>query len=147
MAKISSQNVFPRHGCRGTERAHSYRMAWVWPLLPSVLLRRVSFLLRLLCALQSEGRSFLGHIKTQLGRRHWCVDLGPVYERLPNGCLSQHRRTEARSDGMRELESDHPWASTVDLQIYLEGFDKGERFVLDTLNREGRVLGASVRLE
>jgi hypothetical protein len=36
---------------------------------------------------------------------------------------------------MRELESDHPWASTVDLQIYLEGFDKGEQFAFGNFHK------------
>ena len=72
----------------------------------------------------------MGRTQTLLARKHWGVDLGSVLERLPSGRLIQNERTDARSCGIRELVSAHPWASNIDLQIYLEGFDAGERFAL-----------------
>jgi hypothetical protein len=64
--------------------------------------------------------------------------LGPLLQRLPDGRLIQNARTSARSSGMQELESAHPWASSVDLEIFLRGFDAGELYALRTLDTQER---------
>jgi len=102
------------------------------------VIRRVEYLLRFWYALRLEGRSGLGHIQTLLSKKHWGVDLGSPFERLPDGRLIACVRTDARNQGMQKLESDYPWASTIDLEIFLKGFHAGEQYALGTLDRQLR---------
>lgn len=112
--------------------------AWAWRVVPSPLVRLASHCLRFWYALRLEGRSFYGHIQTLLAKRHWGVDLGPLYENLPGERLFENKRTAARSAGMEALVSEHPWASSIDLQIFLEGFHAGEQYALHMTNRQER---------
>ena len=116
----------------------SRNWGWVWNHVPAPLLRCVTRLLRLWCVLRSEGRSFDGHIRILLSRKSWVVLLGPHWERLPAGDLIPNRRTGARTLGIDNLVCRYPWASTIDREIYLEGFDAGEQFVLGSVNRQGQ---------
>jgi hypothetical protein len=120
--------------------AHTW--AWVWNRIPAFLLRHATTLLRLLYALQSEGRSFLGHTRTLLAKKHWGADLGPVWEHLPSGHLTPNVRTNARDLGIQELVLRHPWASSIDREIFLEGFDVGELYALGTASRSERMRAA-----
>src|SRR5450755_2974447 len=100
--------------------AHSRKswLAWIWRL--RLLAYSLSTLHRIGCVLQSEIRSLFGRIPISLSRTQW-VDFGKAFERLPNGSLSPNKRTADRIAGTRELMSRHPWASSVDRLIYLEG--------------------------
>jgi hypothetical protein len=119
------------------ERVQQRKYAWVWRRMPAFLLRFLTVLLRFGYALRLAGDSFRGHTQTLLARKHWGVDLGPLFECSPDGCLVHDKRTDARNCGMQELVLAHPWANMVDMQIYLEGFDKGEQFVLSSLCKRG----------
>jgi len=87
-------------------------------------------LLRLWYALRHEGRSFVGHTRTLLAKKHWGVDYGPLYESLPDEHLILNKRTDACIRGTQDLAMDYPWASMVDRQIFLRGFDAGEQYAL-----------------
>ncbi len=113
---------------------------WVWRVLPHRVARSVEHLVRFWCALQLESRSFLGRMNTRLSRKHWGVSLGPIYRVSPEGHLVFDARTAARSEGTRILESVRPWASTTEVEIYLEGFHAGEQFVLGSLDIQSRAL-------
>ena len=102
----------------------------VWRLLPSSLYRLLSHLLKFVCALRLAIRSAGGHISVLLSRKQWTVELGKGVRRLPNGCLQPDERTIERSRCIQELSFRYPWASTVERMLFLEGFDKGEQFVL-----------------
>jgi hypothetical protein len=95
---------------------------------------RVTQVNKLVCALRQEGRSFFGRIQTLLERRQWGLILGAALERDSTGQLLPNKRTNARSDGIQELVARYPWASTTDLEIFLSGFDMGERFALHIAN-------------
>jgi hypothetical protein len=82
------------------------------------------------CALSVCAYSFRGHTRGLLSRRWWGVDLGPFYELQPDGSLQENRRTKSRKLCIESIAASRPWASTVDLEILLEGFDWGERFAL-----------------
>jgi hypothetical protein len=112
-------------------RTRQRRWDAVWRYTPSLLLRWATALLRFVCALRLEARSFVGRTRELLAKERWGADLGPLSERLPDGHLSPNRRTDARSRGIQELVSAYPWASSFDLQAYLAGFDAGERFALN----------------
>jgi hypothetical protein len=62
-----------------------------------------------------------------LSRTSWGVDLGPLLQRSPDGHLTENKRTRFRSECIEELISVHPWASSIEQEIFLLGFDQGER--------------------
>lgn len=90
-------------------------------------------------ALRLAIRSGYGNMKTLLSKKHWAVDLGLHFERLECGCLVPNERTSARNNGMKDLEASYPWANTVLVQMFLDGFDKGEQYILGKMDRSGRV--------
>jgi hypothetical protein len=100
--------------------------ALVWRVLPDGSVRLVMRWLRFWYALRYEGRSFFGHMRLLLATRQWGVDLGPLGAHLPDGRLIENEQTKAHTLGMQELSSLHPWASKIDKEIYLEGFQAGE---------------------
>jgi hypothetical protein len=106
---------------------------WPWSVLPNAPVRLAWRLLRFWCALLSEARSFLGHIQTRLARKHSGLDLGREFQRSADGHLLGNEWTKARSLGMQALVSVYSWASTTDLQIFLEGVHVGEQSALGIL--------------
>jgi hypothetical protein len=120
----SNDHVLTRRDSLHTLRLASLAKQWRQRLHESVLVR-------LWYALRLEGRSFAGRMRTLLSIKHWGVDLGPLWEAVPSERqFDLNRRTNARSQGTRNLIGDYPWASSVDLQIFLRGFDVGERYAL-----------------
>jgi len=122
--------------------SHSYRVGVpvgrlesVWRYIPATLLRYVTTLIRFGYAIRSEIGSLVGRIRVLCTKKHWGVDLGPLWETLPDGRLIRNERTDSRSRGTQDLVSVYPWASSIDLQFFLEGFDVGEQFVLGTLGK------------
>lgn len=105
----------------------------VWRVVPRVLVRSASRSLRFAYALQREGRSFLGRMQTLLAKKHWGVDLGPEFQLSHDGRLVENEWTKARSLGTQALVSAYPWASTIDLQMFLEGVRLGEQSALRIL--------------
>jgi hypothetical protein len=53
------------------------------------------------------------------------VPLGPTWKQSSTGHLERCTETQGRMMGMQSLFAKRPWASLVDLQLYLEGWDKG----------------------
>jgi hypothetical protein len=49
-------------------------------------------------------------------------------QRYPDGLLTPEPRDIARIEGIERLLAMHPWSDTVDLRMYLIGFDAGERW-------------------
>jgi hypothetical protein len=139
-SQSGEQTVVWRHPATD---ALSRTRALVSRALPSPLVRLGRRWLRFWYALQREGRSFRGHIQTLLAKKHWGIDLGPEFQRSPSGHLVENEWTEARSLGMQALNSRYPWASTVDLQIFLEGVHVGEQSALRILGfgSDKQVLG------
>ncbi len=113
---------------------HPRRMVLAWRRTRTFLVRPLWHLLRILSALRSEGHSLCGRMRIALSKSRW-VGFGPMYSRLPSGSLIPNVRTVDRIDGTRELMLAHPRASTVDMKIYLQGFDRGERFALGKMGR------------
>jgi hypothetical protein len=55
------------------------------------------------------------------------VDLGPAFQRQGE-CYLPNERTNACAEGTRTLLAIRPWADAVDLQMFLMGFDAGEKY-------------------
>jgi hypothetical protein len=100
----------------------------VWKRAGIWLHRRLSYLHELVCVLKLSTRSFAGHIETLLSKNSYDYSYGLVVEEGPNGVLFWNRRTCARVQGIRELRVRFRWASRIEEQIFLSGFDKGEEF-------------------
>jgi hypothetical protein len=105
-----------------------------------VLFRLASGPIRFWYALRCVSGSSLGCIRNLLSRKSWSLLLGPWYEVLPTGCLVRNERSNARSVGIQELMSRYPWANTVELEMFLAGFDKGEQFALGRSGRPAQVV-------
>jgi hypothetical protein len=109
-------------------------------------LRAAPFAPRLFCAwivarlheLLSEARSLVGRMKTRRERQHYLVTVGPAWVTDPTQRLVPCTRTRARTTDIQEMLSNRPWASLVDLEIFLEGWDRGEKWASQECNSESR---------
>lgn len=125
----------PQRGLAGQVRGQPRKLHWGWRYIPGVPLRQVTRLLRFLYTLQLEVRSFYHSMKESLSKKHSGVILGAHFELSSSGHRMLNKRTDARSCGIQELTSRYPWANNSQILAYLEGFDKGEQFALNTLGR------------
>lgn len=74
-----------------------------------------------------------GHIEFERARDYCPTRIGPALRVLPDQSWIPHERTDARSDGIQALKARFgDWVPAMDLEIFLMGFDAGERFVLNT---------------
>ena len=55
------------------------------------------------------------------------VDVGPAVE-VRDGHFEVNKRTLARAEGIKRLLASHTWADSLDLRIFLDGFDAGEEY-------------------
>ena len=78
----------------------------------------------------SELRSLLGSLRIQLVKDRLFVSLGPSFEPHLQG-WQRNRRTIARMRGIGNLLAIYPWATHQNFEIFLMGFDAGERWALD----------------
>lgn len=78
-----------------------------------------------LCIALSALRSCHGHLGTAVRQGKCLLEVGLAT--YPNGAPNQ--RTLARTVGIRNLLATYPWADSLDLQMFLAGFDAGEEFV------------------
>jgi hypothetical protein len=99
-------------------------------LLPCSLSLPVTAPQRFVCALRQMIRSLDRRISTSLSKKRDCLIVGHGVQRLSTGCLAPDERTIYRSGCIQEIRRQFPSASTVQLSLYLEGFDAGERFAL-----------------
>jgi hypothetical protein len=107
-------------------------------------LRAARFAPRLLAAwivvrlreLLSEARSLVGRMKTRREKQHYLVTVGPAWVTDPTKRLAPCTRTRARTTDIQEMLSNRPWASLVDLEIFLEGWDRGEKWGYRECNSE-----------
>jgi hypothetical protein len=89
--------------------------------------------------LRIAGRSFCGHISLLLSRKQEGVDLGLAHQQqLSHEHLLPNTRTSSRRRGIERLVASRPWANSIDVQLWLEGFDWGEQYALDTCGTQAR---------
>ena len=88
----------------------------------------------------SEARSF-AHRTRMLSRkrnRRDPIDLGPMFEQGPNGEMVPCKATIARTQYVEFLLARFPWASDADIELALDGWDKGTTVLLGTEDSERR---------
>ena len=85
--------------------------------------------------LLSEARSFVHRIQMlsrKRNRRSDPIDLGPMFEELPTGEIVPCKATAARTQYVEFLLARFPWASDADIELALDGWDKGTTTTLHT---------------
>lgn len=84
-------------------------------------------------------RSLIGHIESQSARVPFSVDFGPALQVGANGQYQPNERTLARALCTEKLRAIYPWVDTVDLRVFLMGFDEGERCARDQSSPAPRI--------
>jgi hypothetical protein len=101
------------------------KLLWKARFLDAAPLRRLRTLWQIWCR---GFRSLCGHIEMQSSTASLAVDLGPVWDKLPDGSYRENARTAARSRCIESLLAKCPWVDSVDLRMFLDGFDAGAEF-------------------
>lgn len=86
------------------------------------------------CRLPAVLRSALGHLRLRFPKDLSC---GPSLE-LETGAERRfvpNRRTLARFEGIQRLSATLPWVDKTEWNIFLMGFDVGERHALSNLGK------------
>jgi hypothetical protein len=73
-------------------------------------------------------RSARGHWKTQSTTKHRTIDFGPALQSLPDGSFQPRIETQARIRGIDNRSATHPWVDSLDMQMFLDGFEAGARW-------------------
>jgi len=86
-----------------------------------------------------EFRSFLARIQIVRKRRPYLVPFGPAIELLPNGHRQPCRRTHACMRDRENFFSSRPWATLVDVEIFVAAWNMGAEWradISDSCNSE-----------
>jgi hypothetical protein len=80
-------------------------------------------------ALLSESRTIFRRTKFRFDKRldQTGVDFGTSHQNRPNGHLGPCIRTQLRIRDTQSLLAKMPWATLVDLHLFLVGWDRGEQ--------------------
>ncbi len=89
-----------------------------------------------MCIWKSAFGSLVGHIRSQSTKELLLVDFGPALVRGPAGDLRPCIRTHTRAEYIKAVLATRPWADTIDLRMFLDGFDAGEQWTLHTADKE-----------
>jgi hypothetical protein len=89
-----------------------------------------------LCILWSATRSWAGHIRSQSATKRNEVGVGSAFVKAPRGGYQANTRTIHRASCIENLSAKHPWVDTVDLRMFLAGFDAGEEWSWRTMYNE-----------
>jgi hypothetical protein len=119
------QTKFPTSVPPATPSYANRKVHWDWFSVSAAL--STANLASLLCRWYVAFRSFRAHIRIQSARKGASVDVGPALQRQGERYLSDER-TIARAEGIRKLLATHVWADSVDIQMFLVGFDAGEEY-------------------
>jgi hypothetical protein len=82
--------------------------------------------------LRHIGHIATAHMRGLLSKNDYVVAYGLSFERErdSDGCRVRRPRTQSRIRGTDNLLKTHPWASAMEEEIFLLGFDAGEAFAL-----------------
>lgn len=97
------------------------------------------YVIRPVHALRISFRSLCGHMSLLLAKKEWLVCLGSAYERRGvDEYLIPSKRVLARKDGIEGLFAQYPWASSIHGEMFLKGFDLGERYAQELMSIQNR---------
>jgi hypothetical protein len=87
--------------------------------------------------LLSEVRSLFSRMQISPDKYGWLIRIGPMRGKNEAETLAFDMCLRARTEGIQEMRANWPYATPVDVQIFLEGWQKGEAWALvrdNTLN-------------
>ena len=87
--------------------------------------------------LLSEIRSLVARMQIPQDKYGWMTKIGPARGTNQTETIAFDRCLRVRTEGIREMRANWPYATPVDAQIFLEGWQKGEAWALvrdNTLN-------------
>jgi len=84
-------------------------------------------------------RSAFAHIRIQSGMNPATAPI-PGQLEYRDGCLWMSEAQCACDAGIKTLQAKYPWVDIVDLRIFLEGFEAGERFGISRQSQNPRNL-------
>lgn len=102
------------------------RREWPGSVLGSSLLSWLDFPYRLY-RWSAAFRSFRAHIRIQSPKMGSHFDLGPL-GRVQDGRCKNHERIQSRAAGIETMRSGSPWVDSVDIRLFLLGWDAGEKY-------------------
>jgi len=99
----------------------SFRAQLLWYRLRTRLLNTLSIW-------SNAFRSAVGHIQIQDTKEPPSVNFGRALTETPDKRLEPNIRTDARTKHTQMLWAKYPWVDTVDMRMFLMGFDAGEQW-------------------
>lgn len=111
-----------------------------WRLVKGLLRLTAFRLYRTWYIWSASLRSLFGHIQIVSTRETPGLMYGPAFVDRDQ-CLMPNKRTHARLECRENLLATHPWVDFADEQIFLEGFDAGERWALRKADMETQTPG------
>jgi hypothetical protein len=121
------QRVGHRDGAKDATFRKRYR---VWHSIRAYIFHLLSNLSHLGYATWLESRSLVSRIslsRSMIEGRQFLV-IGAALEADTTQHLVESRRTSARNHDIQLLRETYPWATVVDLEFFLRGWNKGEEF-------------------
>lgn len=100
----------------------------------------------LLCRWYGAFRSSLAHMRIQSPKMSGWVDLGPL-GRFQHGHHQNLERIRSRAEGIKMLRTNFPWVDSVDIRMFLMGFDEGEKYSRDLEDRCGQDTPEAQRMQ
>jgi hypothetical protein len=91
-------------------------------------------------------RSSLAHMRIQSPKMSGWVDLGPL-GRFQHGHHQNLERIRSRAEGIKMLRTNFPWVDSVDIRMFLMGFDAGEKYSRDLEDRCGQDTPEAQRMQ
>ena len=107
------------------------KKGWGWRWTISGLQCQMMDSLRALRAIRSEFCNLWYRICTLHERRYY---RSAPSRMCPESLHPRRGRLDACNSGIRDLKIRYPWASTIEEMMFLEGFERGERFGYRSLN-------------
>jgi hypothetical protein len=108
-------------------------MEWLGQTLVSSLLSWLDFPFRLY-RWRAAFRSFRAHMRIQSPKMGNHFDLGPL-GRVQDGRYQNYERIQSRAVGIETLRSKSPWVDSVDIRLFLWGWDAGEKYSMGLMDR------------
>jgi hypothetical protein len=125
----TTKEIFPfAFSRRSTQSRFQNTIFLAWRGVSRMRSRLLSRLRRTMHIWRGSLGSFFGHIRSQSSTELGNVYLGQEFLCSLDGSFELNPRTIARSEYIRLLSATQGWSDTVDLRIFLMGFDAGEEW-------------------